>query len=95
MADYECHALWEGRDNIDPWTIDIPPDVASSLDGWADAYTATLDASDPSNSGFKNASEAKAWLLQGRRIASRLRHHGYAVDYAHEGLCALDLAVRA
>ncbi|MFE6508341.1 hypothetical protein ACFVDI_14315 [Nocardioides sp. NPDC057767] len=94
MADYECHALWEGRDNIDPWTIDIPADVASSLDGWADAYTATLDKADPSTSGFKDEPEAKAWLLQGSRIASRLRRHGYAVDYFHEDQCALDLVFR-
>jgi hypothetical protein len=91
MADYESHPLWDAGGNVDPWSIDLPADLADALAVWATDYTATLDPSDPPASGFADELTAKAWLVQGERLAARLRRQGYAVDYFHDGQRALDL----
>jgi hypothetical protein len=91
MADYECHPLWEAGENIDPWSLGLPGDLAHALSAWGDDYTATLNRSDPRASGFADVPAASAWLLQGAHLAARLREEGFAVDYFHDGEHAPEL----
>lgn len=94
MADYGCHALWDEGNNVDPWSIDLPSDLADALAAWAADYTATLDPSDPRASGFADESAARVWLAQGDRLATRLRRQGYEVDYFHDGQRAFGMVSR-
>ena len=91
MADYGCHPLWEAGDNIDPWSIGLPGDLAHALQAWGADYTATLKGSDPHASGFADEPAASAWLLRGAHLAARLREEGFAVDYFHDGERAPEL----
>ena len=94
MADYECHALWDAGVNVDPWSIGIPGDLADALGAWAAEYTATLDPSNPPDSGFADESAARAWLTHGDHLAAQLRLAGFAVDYVHDSQRAVDLVAR-
>ena len=94
MADYECEPLWEERDNIDPWSLGLPGDLADALSARAADYTATLNQSDPRASGFADEPAANAWLVQGANLATRLREEGYAVAYFHEDERARELVAR-
>ena len=62
MADYECHPLWESQEeglhNVDPFELAIPEQLAEALTEWAGQYTASLNQSDPTASGFRDRSEA-------------------------------------
>jgi hypothetical protein len=95
MADYECHPLWDAGDNLDPWTLALPADLAEGLSTWAADYTATLNQSDPGLSGFTDAASAGAWLKQGESLAIRLQQEGVAVDYFHQDQRAEDLVAEA
>lgn len=88
MADYECFPLWEAGDavgNVDPWSLDIPGELAAALSTWGDEYTATLNQEDPTASGFADEPTAPAWVLAGARLADRLRDEGVAVQYFEDG----------
>ena len=97
MADYQCYPLWEGDGigNLDPWSLDIPGDLAAAVTAWGDEYDATLNQDDPAASGFTDLAAAETWLLAGARLAARLRRQGIAVDYFHHGQEARDLVADA
>ena len=86
MADYECYPIWDPASmaNVDPATLDLPPDLATALRAWGDEYTATLDRSNPAASGFPDVPSARSWLRTGDELAARLRAEGFSVDYFHE-----------
>ena len=96
MADYECYPLWEGDglDDLDPWSLNIPSDLAAAITAWGDEYDATLNREDPAASGFTDVSTAEAWLLTGAHLAARLRREGIAVQYVHHGTPSRDLVAR-
>ena len=89
MADYECHPLWESQEeglhNVDPFELAIPEQLAEALTEWAGQYTASLNQSDPTASGFRDRSEANGWLRRGSALAAQLRGAGFDVSYFHEG----------
>ncbi|GAB2657168.1 hypothetical protein GCM10009743_37240 [Kribbella swartbergensis] len=96
MADYECYPLWESQDglnNVDPFDLPIPGELANALTEWSDQYTATLNRSDPRSSGFTDTASAEAWLRAGAVLASQLRDHGLNIDYFHAGQAPSDLVV--
>ena len=96
MPNYDCYPLWEGDavGNVDPWSLDIPSDLAAALTAWSDEYTATLNQLDPPASGFTDETTAEVWLLLGARLAARLRGEGFAVEYFYDGKRARDLVAR-
>ncbi len=81
--------------NVDPWSLDIPSSLAASLATWGDEYAATLSREDPAFSGFANEAMARAWVLTGALLATRLRDAGISVEYFHDGKSSRDLVARA
>lgn len=94
MADYGCWPLCDAAAatiNVDPAGLDIPRDLVTALTAWGDEYTATLNGSDQTASGFPDVPTAQGWLRTGAELAARLRAEGISVDYFHEGKSPSDL----
>jgi hypothetical protein len=85
MADYECYPLWGPQGNVDPFDLAITSKLATALLAWGEAYTATLNWSNPPASGFVDLPSAEEWLRWGAQLAAQLRDQGYPVEYVHGG----------
>ncbi|MDX0559430.1 hypothetical protein GOC96_16000 [Sinorhizobium medicae] len=88
MADYHCHPLWEdGGDivgNVDPASLPISEDLIRRLNSWSAKFDATLDLSDPTNSGFASEALASAFVGEGLALCRALQAElgdGYLVRY--------------
>ncbi|MDD7912017.1 hypothetical protein PUV47_18960 [Pseudovibrio exalbescens] len=75
MADYDCWPLWgvSNIGNIDPATLPLSSVLEKDLLNWARQYDATLNRSDPVQSGFRTREEAQAFNEEGWALWERLR----------------------
>ena len=75
MADYGTHALWaldeDVYGDIDPNVLDLSPELTRDLIAWADAFSASLDLDDPSESRWTD-DERSAHEAMARPLAIRL-----------------------
>jgi hypothetical protein len=89
MTDYDCYPLWLIRpnnelDNISPESLPISPDLAESLNHWAEEYDAILNEDDPASSDFATPDDERHFNEHGRQLAERLAREvgsGYKVIY--------------
>jgi hypothetical protein len=90
MADSECHPLSESQEeglhNVDPFELAISEQLAEALTEWAGQYTASLNQSDPTASGFRDkVGGERRGFGGGSALAAQLRGAGFDVSYFHEG----------
>jgi hypothetical protein len=88
MPDYECFSFWVAngglRDNVDPATLGIPPELAAEIDAWEQAYEATYVSDDPASCGFPDEKSERAFTVAGLKIAERVADAlgpGWSVKY--------------
>lgn len=72
MADYESWPIWETTGsqyiNIDPAVLELPAELVTRIEAWADDYDGTLKAEDPSSSGFPDEEARAAFETEGLSI---------------------------
>lgn len=75
MADYHTHPLWgldeDAYGDIAPEALDLSPELRRDLHAWADAYSASLNEEDPTQSLWSDEQHA-AHAAQARPLAIRL-----------------------
>lgn len=92
MADYQCFPIWHyGSDNvgdIDPATLPITKELASSFLEWAATYDATLNRQDPIESGFGTEASEAEFVEKGLELAQKLKCELQTTEvyYYHEGI---------
>jgi hypothetical protein len=67
MADYECFALWDedAVDNLNPDDLLISDHLKLRIHRWENMFDATLDRSNPANSGFSTTNELQRFDEEG------------------------------
>lgn len=86
MADYECFALWDedAVDNLNPDELPISENLKSRIHRWEEAFDATLNRSDPANSGFATIEDLRRFDEEGMDLWRQLRQElgdEYVVRY--------------
>jgi len=76
MPDYGCAPLWwdepERVGNIAPEELGLTKPLTSDLWAWASEYDATLNAYDPTRSGFNSECAQRDFEYRGQRLAERV-----------------------
>jgi hypothetical protein len=74
MADYFSFALWDEDAvlNFNPDELPLSDRLLVRLHSWEDSFDKTYNASDPSNSGFSSAVEARAFDDEGMKLFASL-----------------------
>lgn len=82
VAEYSWAPLWEKRlgadgflyqEDFDPAELNISPQLANDLNGWAELYDKTLDQRYPPDSGFADREEAIAFARRGIELGKQLQ----------------------
>jgi hypothetical protein len=75
MADYDCHPLWsldeDTYGDFPPVALGLSPELTDDLNAWAEAYSASLNRDDPSESVW-NDDQFAAHEALARPLAVRL-----------------------
>lgn len=88
MADYECFPLWRidvnTVENLNPDDLPISQELKDLIYKWRQEFDATLDRSDPVNSGFKSDIAMQNFERDGQRIWNQLSQElsdSYTIKY--------------
>jgi len=92
MPDYGCWSIWnldvaDNEDyNIDPSILPLSNELRFRLSEWENLYDATLNKSDPLNSGFKTEIERKQFNDIGLSLfhSLKLELPDYEIQYFGE-----------
>ena len=75
MADYECFAIWDEDtvDNLNPDDLPISDNLKLKIHQWEETFDATLNRSDPANSGFSGRDDLRQFDEEGLKLWQQLR----------------------
>jgi hypothetical protein len=73
--EFACHPLWndETGDSVNPFSIDLPIDLAFRIEDWDDLFQKTFELDDPASSKFASDAARDAYMEEGRAILVELR----------------------
>jgi hypothetical protein len=77
MPEYECYSFWVAdgglRENVDPASLGISPDLAAAIDAWEREYETTYRPEDPARSGFQDPRTEEEFNVRGRTLAAAVK----------------------
>ena len=78
MPDYECHPLWEMREddasrNLSPYDLELSSELTIALRAWANRFDQTLNQEYPPDSGFATPTDEDAFEREGLRLRDELK----------------------